>query len=162
MTPMQRHGRAMTATTAPPNGAFRHEAFFYAGAEEFLEGTLDFVREGLTAGEPVLVFVDADKIRRLRAELNGNGSDDGVLFADMAEVGRNPARIIPAWRDFLAAHGAKPVRGIGEPIWPGRTPDEVVEAQRHEALLNLAFADTPGMWLLCPYDTSGLGPDVID
>jgi len=27
-----------------------------------------------------------------------------VLFADMASVGANPGRIIPAWQDFLVAN----------------------------------------------------------
>ena len=40
----------------------------------------------------------------------------------METLGRNPARIISAWHDFVAAHGGagRPLRGIGEPIWPGR------------------------------------------
>src|SRR2546421_585138 len=77
-----------------------------------------------------------------------------VEFADMAKVGRNPARIIPVWRQFVSerAAGGGRIRGIGEPVWAGRGPSELAEAQRHEALLNLAFAGTPGMWLLCPYD----------
>ena len=63
----------------------------------------------------------------------------------MAGVGSNPARIIPAWRDFVAAHGdtGAALRGIGEPIYPERSPAEMVECHRHEALLNIAFADTP-------------------
>ncbi|MBA3233977.1 MAG: MEDS domain-containing protein [Propionibacteriales bacterium] len=53
------------------------------------------------------------------------------------------------------------VRGIGEPVWPGRTAAELVEAQCHEALLNVAFADS-GRWdLLCPYDIQALPDDVI-
>jgi anti-sigma regulatory factor (Ser/Thr protein kinase) len=32
------------------------------------------------------------------------------------------------------------------------------ECHRHEALLNVAFADTPGFWLICPYDTTTLDP----
>src|SRR5213078_2999554 len=89
-----------------------------------------------------------------------------VTFADMAKVGANPARIIPAWKAFAAdAAGTaarRPFRGIGEPIWAGRSADELIECQRHEALLNLAFVDTPGFRLLCPYDVSSLGPDVLD
>ena len=40
-----------------------------------------------------------------------------VAFADMANVGANPARIIPAWSDFVASHSGsgRPLRGIGEP-----------------------------------------------
>src|SRR5689334_3569041 len=65
---------------------------------------------------------------------------------------------------FVVSHavpGAR-LRGIGEPIYPERTADELVECQRHEALLNLAFADTPGFWLLCPYDADAMPTDVID
>ena len=62
----------------------------------------------------------------------------------MAEIGANPACIIPAWRDFVdeCAEAGRAIRGIGEPIWADRSPAELVECQRHESLLNLAFADT--------------------
>ena len=78
----------------------------------------------------------------------------------MAHVGHNPARIIPAWHEFVAQHAAPGVRlrGIGEPIFPERSADELVECQRHESLLNLAFADADAFWLVCPYDTQ-LAPD---
>src|SRR4051794_40859960 len=141
--------------------AFRHEALLYGAEREFLDGTLDFITEGLEADEPVLVVLAAAKIDALRSELGADA--DRVQFADMAKVGANPARIIPAWRDFADRCEADglPFRGIGEPIWADRTADELVECQRHEALLNLAFADTPSFRLLCPYDTVHLGPDVL-
>ena len=41
-------------------------------------------------------------------------------------------------------------------------PAELAECQRHEALLNLAFADSPGFRLLCPYDTAALEPDGVE
>jgi anti-sigma regulatory factor (Ser/Thr protein kinase) len=140
---------------------FRHEALFYSGEEEFLAGTVPFVRDGLWAGEPVLVAVGERKTTALKDALGDDS--DAVQFVDMEALGRNPARIIPAWREFVAARpaGARPVRGIGEPIWPGRSPAEVDECHHHESLLNLAFADTPEFWLLCPYDTAGLGPAVV-
>jgi anti-sigma regulatory factor (Ser/Thr protein kinase) len=53
------------------------------------------------------------------------------------------------------------VRGVGEPIWPGRTGPELVESQYHESLLNLAFGDTRGFRLLCPYDVGRLEPSVL-
>ena len=55
-------------------------------------------------------------------------------------------------------HPGKRLRGIGEPIWAARTPAEMAECHRHEGLLNVAFADSPGFWLLCPYDTTTLDP----
>lgn len=139
---------------------FRHEAFLYAGVTAFLEGTVPFVEAGLEAGEPVLVVVGAEKILAMRDALGAN--PNGVAFADMAEVGTNPARIIPVWRDFLAANGGgRGARGIGEPVSAERTPDELVECQRHEALLNVAFATGTPWRLLCPYDTSALPPAVL-
>jgi anti-sigma regulatory factor (Ser/Thr protein kinase) len=141
---------------------FRHEAFLYAGRDEFLDGTAAFIRDGLAADEPTLVVVSAEKIALLSGEL---GTDaDEVQFADMGEVGRNPARIIPAWRDFVGerSDSSRPLRGIGEPIDRSRCPAELVECQRHETLLNLAFEDTPAFWLMCPYDTDALDPAVVD
>jgi anti-sigma regulatory factor (Ser/Thr protein kinase) len=142
--------------------AFRHLALLYDGDSEFLEGTVPFIREGVQSEEPVLVVVDRRKIDLLRSALDGTA--DCVQFADMADVGLNPARIIPAWRDFIDAHagGGHHLRGIGEPIWATRNPDELTECQRHEALLNVAFAGQPAWSLLCPYDIGSLPPDVID
>ena len=140
---------------------FRHEALLYSGDDGFIAGTVPFLREGAVAGEAALVVVSADKIAKLRGALGADA--DSVMFADMAQVGLNPARIIPAWRDFVAdqvAYG-RGFRGIGEPIWAGRPAPELVECQRHESLLNLAFVDAPGWRLLCPYDTDALGRDVI-
>ena len=143
-------------------GEFRHEALFYADRDEFLAGTGAFIREGLASDEPILVVLNVEKIEALRSELNGDG--DRVLFADMGDVGHNPARIIPAWRAFVDQHSrpGSAIRGIGEPIWAERSPAELVECQRHESLLNLAFADAPGFRLLCPYDTGALEPDVLE
>ena len=152
----------MTGGVVETARAFAHEAMLYDGYDEFVSATTEFIREGVDAGEPVLVVVGAAKIARLREELNEAG--DAVLFADMAELGANPARIIPAWQQFVEQHlrDDRPVRGIGEPIWAERTADELVECQRHESLLNLAFADAPAWRLLCPYDVSKLADAVIE
>ena len=143
--------------------AFRHEALFYSGSAGFVEGAAAFIRDGIGSAERILVVVCADKICALRDELRGDDTRD-VTFADMADVGHNPARIIPVWRDFVAARGAadRPVRGIGEPIYPARSADELVECQHHENLLNVAFDGEVGWWLLCPYDVSALPLDVIE
>jgi anti-sigma regulatory factor (Ser/Thr protein kinase) len=142
--------------------AFRHEALLYTDEEQFLAGTVPFIRDGLSAGEPVLVAVSPEKAERITSELGGEA--EGVQFADMSSLGRNPACIIPAWRDFVADHLAEgsPVRGIGEPIWPERGAAELVECQRHEWLLNVAFRDSPAWWLLCPYDAHRLDPGVLE
>jgi anti-sigma regulatory factor (Ser/Thr protein kinase) len=92
-----------------------------------------------------------------------DGDTGGVHFADMAEVGANPARIIPAWRQFVSDNSepGRRVRGIGEPIWAERTPEELVECQHHESLINVAFAGGAPMDLICPYDERALGGAVV-
>ncbi len=146
---------------------YRHEAFLYAGLEDFMGSVVPFVAAALDADVAILVVLSAQKIAALRESLNGGA--DRVRFADMEELGTNPARIIPAWHEFVKeqAGTGRRLRGIGEPIWAGRSAAELDECQRHEALLNIAFTDLgvaasdPGFWLLCPYDTE-LGAEVID
>ena len=148
------------AVTIP--ATFHHEAVFYAGDDEFVERSRGFVEEGLERDEPVLVMVGSRKLQLLREALGT--SADGVHFTDMEVVGRNPARIIPAWGRFVADHvgNGGGMRGIGEPIWAGRNPNELAECQLHESLINLAFAAADDFRLICPYDTSALPQDVIE
>lgn len=151
---------SLLAETSKSVGPFRHEAFLYDGESQFLDGTTAFIGGAVAAGEPILVVVSSRKIDLIRDRLQSAAKV--VRFANMDEVGLNPARIIPAWSEFVNEHGERPVRGIGEPIWAERTPAELVECQLHESLLNLAFAGCSGFTLLCPYDTVALGPDVLD
>jgi len=140
---------------------FHHEAFLYRDADEFLAGTVPFLHEAIEAGEPALVAVGRARGKALKAELDGATQ---IHFADMEALGRNPARIIPFWQRFLEENGGpdRPIRGIGEPVWPGRTRVEIDECQRHESLLNFAFWDGPAWRLLCPYDSVGLADDVLE
>ncbi|MCU1345973.1 MAG: hypothetical protein JWL70_2239 [Acidimicrobiia bacterium] len=124
---------------------------------------MPFLHDAVARQEPTLVALTADKNEALRQQIRAvPGASDMVMFADMTELGLNPARIIPAWHDFLAHHGspARRLRGIGESIWAGRTDAEIAECHRHEALLNVAFDDPP-LWLLCPYDLTALSESVI-
>ncbi|MBA3530097.1 MAG: MEDS domain-containing protein, partial [Propionibacteriaceae bacterium] len=148
--------------TTKANRTYRHEALLWRDLDEFLAGTVPFIQGGLDAGEPVMVAVINARKESL---LDALGPDaDDVLFVDMAELGRNPARIIPAWRQFLDDHSAngEPVRGIGEPIWFGRRPEEIIEGQLHEALLNVAVEPDTPFWLMCPYDVGQLDASVIE
>ncbi len=138
--------------------SLEHDALLYCGQEEFLAGICGFVEDALSAGQPVLVAVPAGKLDAVRAALGRSASL--VEFIDMNYLGRNPARIIPAVRQWITRQGERACRFVGEPLWPGRSQREAAEATRHEALLNLAFADT-AVWILCPYDTGGLDCAVL-
>jgi anti-sigma regulatory factor (Ser/Thr protein kinase) len=142
-------------------GRFHHEALFYAGADELLAGTVPFVRAGLEAGDAILLAMPNARVELVKGELGPDAAE--VRFADMEEIGRNPARILPVWSEFLAANlsPARGVRGIGEPVWAGRSAVELEECRRHESLLNLAFADGAAWALICPYDVVALGDEVL-
>jgi anti-sigma regulatory factor (Ser/Thr protein kinase) len=154
----------VTVTHTPPDetvAGYRHEAFLYSGMAEFRSGTLSFIRRAVSSGDPILVMVSGEKIGLLRQQLGAEA--ENVTFADMASVGDNPARIIAAWRAFVQDHaGAAQLWGIGEPVYPERSPTELAECQLHEALLNVAFDVATPFWLLCPYNLEALTAGVID
>ncbi|MGH9062600.1 MAG: anti-sigma factor RsbA family regulatory protein [Acidimicrobiales bacterium] len=149
----------MTARRQAPGAPASHQALFYESAEDYVGGILPFLHDGLVAGEPALVAVPGPRVDLLRASLGGPPGE--VSFADMADVGRNPARILPAIRRFTDSHPGRRTRFVGEPVWPGRPAAEAREATRSEALLNTAFAGTTTTTILCPYDTAGLDEAVI-
>lgn len=121
-----------------------------------------FIRDGLEAGEPVMVAVTPEHVEWLRDSLDGQA--DQVEFFDIRELGRNPAQLIPVWQQFLDTRSERihPVRGIGEPIWPGRRPEELLESQLHEALLNISVDPEIPFWLICPYDAETLSAAVME
>jgi anti-sigma regulatory factor (Ser/Thr protein kinase) len=141
------------------HGSYRHAAVFYSGLEDFVAKTAPFLRAAVAADEPALVVVAQEKIDRLQQELGDDAR--AIEFADMGDVGANPARIIPAWEEFAAFHDGRPVRGIGEPIFPERTPAQLMECQHHERLLNPALEGSD-LFLICPYDTDALPAEVVD
>jgi anti-sigma regulatory factor (Ser/Thr protein kinase) len=153
----------VSVSTLPHAGAdaFHHDAVVYAGTDDFVAQMSAFLKDGVASGEASLAIVSQSKVDHLRAALGEDA--ERVEFADMAVIGANPARIIPVWRDFVDRHAGdeRPLRGIGEPVWRERSADELIECQRHEALINLAFTGAP-MWLVCPYDRTTLSPDVIE
>jgi hypothetical protein len=142
--------------------SYRHEAFLWHDRADYTDGLVPFITEGLAAGEPVMVATLTEHTDWLREELGPEA--DQVKFFDMAELGRNPAKIIPAWQKFIDSEsgGSRPARGVGEPIWAGRETDELIECQLHEALLNVAVDPMTPFWLVCPYDAERLDPPVID
>jgi anti-sigma regulatory factor (Ser/Thr protein kinase) len=139
-------------------GSFRHEAQLYAGGDEFVALATEFLRPALAAGDPALVLVDEPKQAALRAALGPAVGD--LSFADVRDVGRNPAHIIPLWRGFVDDHAVgAPLWGISEPFWSGRTSSETAECQQHESLLNVALSDAAALTLLCPIDTAMVGAE---
>jgi hypothetical protein len=141
--------------------SFRHEALLWRDADDYRDVLVPFIDEGIAAGEPVMVATVAEHEQWLRDGL-GRVADE-VRFVDIAQHARNPSRIMPVWQEFLDGAGrGQPVRGVGEPIWPGRRSEEIAEVQLLEALVNLAVDPGLPFWLVCPYDLGSLDPSVVD
>ena len=136
----------------------RHVAFFYRDQDERRAQILGLVRAGLARGEPALVALPGDETHLLGEQLDGEPGE--LLYADIADVGRNPARLIPEVRAFIDKHADQRVLVVGEACWPGRSPAELREATRHEALMNLAFAQSAAT-ITCAYDVARLPPSAI-
>jgi anti-sigma regulatory factor (Ser/Thr protein kinase) len=135
-----------------------HIALFYRTEHDYLTSVAAFIETGLAAGDPAFIAVPGPKIGPLRDALGPQAGS--VAFADMTEMGRNPAWIIPRVQAFIDASEGRHAWYVGEPIWAERTPEELREATRHEALINLAFSGVPAT-ILCPYDTSQLAMPVL-
>ena len=179
----------MPADEVAGGDGLRHAALLYRGQAEYLAALTSLVRAAVDRKEAVCVAVPGAKMGLLRAALSaepglaggagvtggatsgagltgaagltgGAGLAGQVTFGDMAQIGRNPARIIPAVRAFIDQHPGERVCYLGEPAWPARTDSELREAARHEALVNLAFADVP-VTIWCPYDVSRLPADCL-
>ncbi|HEY7264922.1 MAG TPA: sensor histidine kinase [Trebonia sp.] len=139
-------------------GAFRHVGFFYRTEAEYAGTIATFLRDGRAADEPVFAAVPPAKVALISDALGRDARR--VEFADMTEMGLNPAWIIPRVLAFTGRHAGRRVRYVGEPIWASRTRAELREATKHEALINLAFAGAEAE-ILCPYDSTALDPAVL-
>jgi anti-sigma regulatory factor (Ser/Thr protein kinase) len=138
------------STTGP-----RHLLLFYRDAAEYHACLNEYVHAAAAAAEPVLIAVPGPLA--MPPEWPGGAA---ICTADMAEMGRNPARIASALRAFCDEHPGKPVRVVTEPIWPGRSAAEVCEAVRQEALMEQALAGLRAD-VLCPYNAATLPRSVL-
>ncbi|MGI8329029.1 anti-sigma factor RsbA family regulatory protein [Actinomadura scrupuli] len=138
-----------------------HEALPYASERDFLSGALPFLRQGAETGDVVLAIGGRANLGMLRERLGGAAAR--VEFIEDVTFYHHPARTLAqclAFADELAARGRR-LRLLGEPIWHGRTPSEIADWQRIEAIVNVAFAGT-GASILCPYDVRSLPPAILD
>ncbi|XRQ05037.1 anti-sigma factor RsbA family regulatory protein [Actinomadura welshii] len=133
--------------------AFTHRLLPYDGADRFLDGALPFLLEGLDARDRVIAVCGTGQEMLLRDALGP--ADAGVEFSEPCTWYTHPARTLAdclSAADEAAARGRR-LRVLAEPAWTSRSPLEVVEWQRVEAVLNVAFRGT-GAALMCPYSAS--------
>src|SRR5690349_13732717 len=141
----------------PFSGANTHRALFYRDDNEYLEGISGFLRPAVEAGEPIAFAVPEHKLQLIREQLCYLSNKQ---LLDMSEVGRNPGRLLSITERLGHEHRGQTLHYIGEPIWPGRSAEEIREAVRHEALTNFARGEFP-VRFLCPYDSAALDAAVL-
>lgn len=140
-----------------PLGNSTHQALFYRDDREYLEGIRRFLRPAVESEDPIAISVPQHKLQLVREHLC-DLSRKQVL--DMSELGRNPGRILSMIERIRDERPGRMLHYIGEPIWAGRSAEEIREAVRHESLINIAQDDT-AMRVLCPYDAVALDDAVL-
>jgi anti-sigma regulatory factor (Ser/Thr protein kinase) len=141
-------------TEAARSDGFRHMVLFYRGLSEYRARVEAFVNAGLASREPVLLALPGDAVPDVLS------SESLVTWADIRQLGRNPARIIPALRAFADGFRGRPIRIVSEFVWPGRSAAEMREGARNESLVDRALADVAAT-IVCPYSAADLPESVL-
>jgi transcriptional regulator with XRE-family HTH domain len=150
-------GRAVKAP-----GMFEHDALLYGADEEFAEHAGAFLAEGVACSQATLAVTTPANVELLRKRLGKDASE--VKFADARRWYTTPAASLAAYQTFIdksLGAGRAWVRILGEPIWSGKSADEVNQWTRYESLLNLSLAGLP-VTLVCPYDGDTLSPSIVE
>jgi anti-sigma regulatory factor (Ser/Thr protein kinase) len=151
--------RTLTAAGAALSGdaGLRHAALLYQSSD--FGPVAAVARHAAQEGSPLHVVLPAATLRLISSALPP--PPRRMIFADMADLGRNPARLIAAGHSFGDKHPTDRVCCLWEPAWPGRSAPELLEVARHEALCNIAFRGR-AMTIVCLYDTARLPAAVIN
>lgn len=146
---------------AAPGPRHVHDALFFCTPGELAAATVPFVRDGLAAGDAVVVAASPATADVVREAVDG---DPRVRVVERGNAygRRTPAAVIAFRRlaDELSASGARQVRVVGETDFGG-TEREWLEWQRYEAVLNDALAPWP-LWGMCVFDTQRLPAQVLE
>jgi len=144
-----------------PESPLDHRALVYRTIGQFVRATVPFLLEGVERGDGLIAATAKDKIKLLRSELGSSGREVTFLASDGWY--RDPFTTLEGFRsavDEKTDAGHEWVRVIGEPVWLGRLPEDVMRWVRYEALINLALADAHAT-IVCPYDASTLPPAIV-
>lgn len=134
----------------------RHSALVYGSQDEYVKRAVDFLREGLEAGEGAVIGNTRSRLAAVREALGTDAPN--VTFIDVGAAYTRPARTFAAYHKVYAEEFKKAasVRVISD-VQYGPEPGEWELWMAYEALMNHAFAHLP-TWAVCTYDANGL-PD---
>ena len=140
----------------------RHEALVYSSADELVAASVPFLRQGLAAGEDLLVVLRERSVGALRAALGDDATR--VEFRDSVDWYRSPEHSVASYTRYLDEHlgrGVPRVRVVAEVIWPQRSAASEVAGWKHyEAKISMAMASVP-VSFICTYDTRELPAEIV-
>ena len=136
-----------------------HTALVYGGVDQFTGAVGTYLGEGVARDERVMAVVPLAKIDRLRDELGADAQR--VEFVDARDGYRPQWNVFRAVLDSLAQTPGRRLRVVAEQDLAARSPAEVRDYQRLEAMVNVVFRDHP-LTLLCPYDAHALSTELFD
>jgi anti-sigma regulatory factor (Ser/Thr protein kinase) len=153
-------GVLSTVDTHQGGKSLAHQALLYGSDEEFLAGTVPFIRDGLECGDPVRVVTTDRNKGWLQEALGGDARQ--VVFGESSQCYRHPVRALAELHRTVRSAGrvGQRLRLIGEPLWTARSAQQTTEWARYESLVNAALGWANAA-LVCTYDTRVVDPDVV-
>ncbi|MGY1857985.1 anti-sigma factor RsbA family regulatory protein [Modestobacter sp. SYSU DS0290] len=143
-----------------PTGGLVHDVAFASSRPGLAGLAIPFAREGLAAGDPVVVVTSAPVADAVRAAL---GDVAGLSFADQGDVyGRRTPATLTAFRKLVGEFPPPPGRRLRVLAELPARPDarEWLEWQRYEAVVEHALGGWP-VWFLCLQDTGRLPEEIV-
>lgn len=135
----------------------RHEALVYAAEDDYLRACLPFLRQGMDAGEGVVVAHTRSGLALLRDALGPDAA--AVTFVDVGGAYTRPARTLAGYHSVMAdeLRRVRAVRVVAD-VQVGPDPSEWPTWTAYEAALTRCFAHLPAR-VMCTYDGASLpGP----
>jgi transcriptional regulator with XRE-family HTH domain len=144
-----------------PPTMLSHQVLVYRDDDSFSAAAGPFLAEGAERSEALLAVTTARNIDVLREWLGESAHQ--VAFAEATTWYSSPSSAMNAYRAFLdgrQAQSAPWARIVGEPLWAGRSQEEIRVWNQYESLVNLAFGSMP-VSALCPYDERSVDPAIV-
>ena len=144
-----------------PAAIAEHQMLPFESTEGFAKTAAAMAAASLDRSHAVLVIGTPECTAIAREVLDDRSAD--VEFVDSAEWYESPSVALARGESYLNAKvqsGAPWIRVIGEPVFEGRTADEIAAWTRYESLLNIKMASAPAT-LVCGYNTRSLPESVV-
>lgn len=128
-----------------------HEALFFAGHDDLVDGTRDLIEGGLAAGDVILVHGDDRELGVLREAWN---DDPAITFIDSSHLYRHAMETIGEFQRVLhrATAAGRTLRTTGTVPFRDGEHRSNLAWMRYEALIHRVFAPYSFRGL-CRYDT---------